>query len=382
MPSGFIPAHGGQLRELAAKFDIPETSLIDFSASINPLPPSDSLVGALCDQMRSRTILTAYPDMNYTTLRQAIADYAQVDPSAIAIGNGVMPLLDAALRALGLRKCLVPVPSFTEYRRVLRGCGTEFCALKGRDEEGFAIDATSAISELRATNAQAVLFANPQNPSGQLMSRTELLQLREASFALGVTTIVDEAFIDYVPEESLSQTAAQLHGLVVLRSLTKFFSIPGLRVAYAVARPEVRSAMESCIPVWPVDSIAAEAARLALADAISMARARDANARERSWLADALKSIGLEVFSSQVNFLLVRIPKAREGDELWRRLIIKHRVVIRCCANFEGMDEQYFRIGVRTNPENRLLVRALAEELHSKSDQQFEEPTKPKIQAD
>jgi threonine-phosphate decarboxylase len=367
MPDDFIPAHGGQLREIAAKFGVPETLLIDFSASINPLPPSDALVDALCNQIKARTVLTTYPDTNYVALKQAIGEYAQVDPSAVAISNGVMPLLDAALRALGLRKCLVPVPSFTEYRRVLRACGTECCILTGKGEEEFAIKAGRIISELNAMKPQAILLANPQSPSGRLVSERELLQLCEAAFDLGVTTIVDEAFIDYVPEQSLSQRAAQSRGLVVLRSLTKFFSIPGLRVAYAVARPDVRAAIESCIPAWPVSSIAAEAARLALEDSTSIAEARGINERERNWLADALKSLGLEVFSSKANFLLVRIAEAREGDELWRRLIVEHRVVIRSCANFEGMDERYFRIGVRTNPENRMLVRALAEELHSKS---------------
>jgi threonine-phosphate decarboxylase len=366
MPSGFIPEHGGQLRELAAEFGIPETSLIDFSASINPLPPSDALVDALCNQMQLRTILTAYPDVNYTALKQAIASYAQVDPSAVAIGNGVMPLLDAGLRALGLRTCLVPLPSFTEYRRVLRACGTECFHLTGNDAKGFAIEADKVIAELKALNAQAILLANPQSPTGQMVCRRELRQLCEVAIALGVTMIVDEAFIDYAPEDSVSQAAAQSRNLVVLRSLTKFFSIPGLRVAYAVAHPEVRIAMESSIPVWPVDSIAAEAARLALADGNAMAATRDANARERNWLADALRSLGLEVFPGKANYLLVRLAQAQDGRKLWRRLIAEHRVVTRCCANFEGMDDRYFRIGVRTNPENRILVRALAEELHSK----------------
>lgn len=367
MPNDLIPAHGGQLRELAAKFRIAETSLIDFSASINPLPPSDALVDVLCDQMRTRTILTAYPDMNYTALKRALAEYAQVDPSAIAIGNGVMPLLDAALRTLGLRKCLVPVPSFTEYRKVLRACGTECCLLKGRGEEEFAIDTGAVVSELKATNAQAVLFANPQSPIGRLMKSKEIRQLYEAAFAMGVTMLVDEAFIDYVPQESLSRAAAKLHGLVVLRTLTKFFAMPGLRVAYAVAHPEIRAAMESCIPAWPVDSIAAEAARLVVEDSALIAATRDANERERKWLADALRSLELEVFPGKANYLLVRVAHARNGRELWQTLIAKHRVVIRSCVNFEGMDEQYFRIGVRTNPENRMLVSALAEELQSKS---------------
>jgi threonine-phosphate decarboxylase len=367
MPSGFIPEHGGQLRELAAEFGIPEESLIDFSASVNPLPMSDAVIDALCNQLQKRTILTAYPDMNYTGLKQAVAEYAQVDSTAVAIGNGVMPLLDAILRALGLRTCLVPLPSFSEYGRALRACGTERFPLLGNEAKQFAIEPDRVISELKVRQVQAILLANPQNPSGKLVSRRELWQLYERAAALGVTTIVDEAFIDYVPEESLSQTATQSRNLIVLRSLTKFFSMPGLRVAYAIAHPEVRIAIESCIPAWPVDSIAAEAARLALAEGNSFAATRDANARERTWLADALASLGLEVYPGRANYLLVRLAQANDGRDLWHKLITKHRVVIRSSANFEGMDERYFRIGVRTNAENRILVRALAEELHSKS---------------
>jgi len=361
MPGDFIPAHGGQLHELAANFGVTEASLLDFSASINPLPPSDALVESLCYKLRARTILTTYPEMHYTALKQAIAKYVQVDPSMIAIGNGVMPLLGAAARALGLRKCLVPVPSFIEYPRVLGACGTERSILKGRQEDEFAIDAGRVISELKTTRAQAVLLANPQSPTGRLMSARELGQLHEEVFALGMTTIVDEAFVDYAPEASLSRTAGRSRGLIVLRSLTKFFSMPGLRVAYAIVHPQLRAEMEACIPAWPVDTIAAEAARLALADGDWIAAARDANERERNWLEDALKSLGLKIFPSRANYLLMKIDESRNGLDMWRQLIVEYRIVIRACANFVGLDEQYFRVGVRTRPSNQYLVEALAE---------------------
>ncbi len=364
MPSDFLPAHGGQLRELATEFDIPESSLLDFSASIHPLPPSDALVATLCDAIRARTILTTYPDIHYSALKRAIAEYVHVDVPAVAIGNGVMPLLDAAVRTLGLRKCLVPVPAFTEYRSILGACGTEFCALTGAPGEGFSIDTGRVFAELKATGAQALLLANPQSPSGRLMRAEELGRLHEAAFALGVTTIVDEAFIDYVPGESMSKTAAESLGLVVLRSLTKFFAMPGLRVAYAVAHPETRAAIEAFVPAWPVDSIAAEAARLALQDQASIAATRETNARERRWLADQLQSLGLRVFPSAANYLLVKTDENGNGLDLWRRLVVAHRVVIRSCANFEGLDERYFRIGVRTCFENQLLVEAMTQVLH------------------
>jgi len=365
MHSDFLPAHGGQLRELAEEFEIPEASLLDFSASIHPQPPSDALVDALCEGLRGRKILTAYPDMHYSALKKAIAAYAQVDAAAIAVGSGVMPLLAAAVCALRLRKCLVPVPAFAEYRKVLDACGAEYRTLALTPGKDFSIDVARVIAELKASGAQAVLLANPQSPSGKLMCAEQLVQLYKAALAMGAITMIDEAFIDYAPQESLSQWAAKSPGLIVLRSLTKFFAMPGLRVAYAIASPEMRAQLDSCVPAWPVGSIAADAARIVLHDHASMDATRETNARERDWLAGELQSLGLRVFPSAANYLLVKINQAWNGFEFWRRLIIEHRVVIRSCANFEGLDEHYFRIGVRTRSENQRLVHALTESLRS-----------------
>jgi threonine-phosphate decarboxylase len=365
IPSDFLPAHGGQLRELASAFNIPESSLVDFSASIHPLPPSDALVTSLCDAIRARKILTTYPDLHYSALKHAIAEYAHVAVPALAIGNGVMPLLEAAVRALGLRKCLIALPGFSGYRSILAACGTQSCALTGEYGGGFLIDPDRVIAELKATGAQAVLLANPQSPSGLVMTGEKLARLHGEASALGVTTIVDEAFIDYVPNESLCKTAVESRRLVVLRSLTKFFGMPGLRVAYVITHPEIRAAIEACVPAWPVDSIAAEAACLALQNEASIVATREINRRERRWLEDRLDALRLRVFPSAANYLMVRTNEDRGGLALWRRLVVEHGVVIRSCANFEGLNEHYFRIGVRTHPENQLLVKALRDVLRS-----------------
>ncbi len=364
MREDFLPAHGGQLRELAAEFGVPESALLDFSASIHPHPPSDVVVNSLCEALRARTILTTYPDMHYAALKEAIAKYAQVGVQAITIDSGVMPLLAAALCALRPHRCLVPVPAFAEYRKVLDTCGVECSTFTSTQDTGFVLDGARIAAELKASGAQAVLLANPQSPSGRLMPVEELLRLHEAASVLGAITIVDEAFIDYVPESSLSRWAAKNPELIVLRSLTKFFAMPGLRVAYAVSCPEVRAAMESHIPAWPVGSIAAEAARRVLQDLPSIVLTRATNARERSWVTEQLQALGLSVLPGAANYLLITIDESHNGPEFWRRLITEHRVVLRSCANFEGLDEHYFRIGVRTRSQNELLVQALKEVLH------------------
>jgi threonine-phosphate decarboxylase len=360
MPDRLLPEHGGQLRELAAQFAVPEDSLLDFSASINPLAPSDELIAKLCDHIRSRKLLIYYPDTRYVELKQALAAYAMTEAASVVIGNGVMCLLAAAIHALQIRKCLVLVPAFSEYRRVLAAAGAECFTLAVTEKDGFSIDCEQVLAKLRASRAQALLFANPQSPSGRLLPAAQLDRLREATFQLGVTTLVDEAFIDYLPEASLSGRTARLARLIVFRSLTKFFAMPGLRVAYAVAHPALRSDIEAVMPLWPVSSVAAEAARLALQDASAMASARAVNARERDWLAHQLSGLGLTVFPSSANYLLVKVADNWNGYALWQKLIVSHGIVVRSCANFEGLNEQYFRVGVRTRRDNQRLAAALA----------------------
>jgi threonine-phosphate decarboxylase len=356
-----VPEHGGQLRELASQFNIPEESLLDFSASIDPFPPRDALIDSLCESIRARKVLTSYPVTDYSELKKAIASYAGGDANAVAIGNGVMPLLAAALRAFCTRRCLVLVPAFAEYKRVLTASGVDRHTLGLHSQNGFAVDTNQVLAQLRATGAQTLLLANPQSPSGRLMPATELVELHHAASGLGVTTIVDEAFIDYVPEESLSSAAGKCAKLVVLRSVTKFFAMPGLRVGYSVSLPETRRKMEAAMPLWPVDSIAAQAARIVLLDSVGIAATLDANVRERVWLMTQLRTLGLTVFPGAANFMLIKTMDHLNGLEIWRRLIVEHGIVVRSCANFEGLNQQYFRVAVRTHSENQRLITALGD---------------------
>jgi threonine-phosphate decarboxylase len=354
-----LPDHGGQLRALAARFRVPEESLLDFSASINPFPPDDALIDTLCESLRRRKILTCYPDAEYTELKRAIARYLGFEAGSICVGNGAMSLLTAAASALDIRRCLVLVPAFSEYKRALGISGTYFTTLALSAEDGFMVDSDHVLAQVKKTGAQALLIANPQSPSGSIMPAAQLSQLQQAASDCGVTTIIDEAFIDYVPEESLAGIAVHTGKLIVIRSITKFFAMPGLRVGYAVAHPEICNSMGTAMPLWVVDSIAAEAACLVLRDTDSIKATRTINAAERDWLLDQFRMIGITVFPAAANFLLIKVDETRGGLELWRRLILDYGIVVRSCASFEGLNQQYFRVGVRTHSENKRLITAL-----------------------
>ena len=355
-----IPFHGGQLREIAYRFQVAEESLLDFSASISPVPPGETLIQALCQSLKNRRVLTQYPDTEYRDLKDAIATYARIDYSSICIANGVMSLLDAALRALHLRRCLVLVPAFGEYHRVLNACGVESPTLLLCEGNNFLLDPDLVLKEAVSSRTDAVIFANPHSPSGCLTNLRVLTELQQTLSRSGITTIVDEAFIDFCPESGFSELAGNAASLVVLRSLTKFFAFPGLRVAYAAVRPELRIKMESILPLWPVDALAAWAAQLALLDATCVRERRKANACERQWLTDQLTALGWRVFPSRANYLLIKPPGEVDGLEIWRRLIIEHRMVLRNCGTFEGLTNAHFRIAVRDRVANLALIRSLA----------------------
>jgi threonine-phosphate decarboxylase len=251
------------------------------------------------------------------------------------------------------------VPAFSEYKRALGISGTYFTTLALSAEDGFMVDSDHVLAQVKKTGAQALLIANPQSPSGSIMPAAQLSQLQQAASDCGVTTIIDEAFIDYVPEESLAGIAVHTGKLIVIRSITKFFAMPGLRVGYAVAHPEICNSMGTAMPLWVVDSIAAEAACLVLRDTDSIKATRTINAAERDWLLDQFRMIGITVFPAAANFLLIKVDETRGGLELWRRLILDYGIVVRSCASFEGLNQQYFRVGVRTHSENKRLITAL-----------------------
>lgn len=360
MASNSLPLHGGQLREISERFQVAEESLLDFSANISPIPPGELTIEALCESLRNGKVLTEYPDAEYRDLKDAIAKHARIERESICIANGVMPLLDAALRALRLRRCLILVPSFGEYQRVLNACGVEGPTFLLSEDNDFLLDPDLLLKAVLASRADAVLLANPHSPSGSLAQAPVLTELRRTLSRLGIAMILDEAFIDFCPESSISESAAHATDMVVLRSLTKFFAIPGIRVAYAVVHPEVRARMESMLPLWSVDSLAASAARLGLLDRASVRERREANTRERQWVAGQLAFLGWRVFPSRANYLLVKPLGKVDGLRIWRQLIIENRIVLRNCGTFEGLTTEHFRIAIRDRLANTLLVDTLA----------------------
>ena len=346
------PFHGGQLSQIATHFNIPQSELLDFSANINPSGPPPAVLTALHASLDDPATLTVYPDLQQTALKQAIARYTGAQLQNMIVANGFVPILEAALRTLKLQTCLLPVPAFVEYRKTLERTGT---TITPHPLTSFQYDPAAMLTQPH----DAILLANPQNPSGVCHDATTIRRLIQNAAKTNTYILLDEAFIDYTPENSLTSEINDHKNLIVFRSVTKFHAIPGLRVAYAVTHPILAAAVNERLPPWPITTLASHAAIAALADEAYAITSRRENLERRSALHQGLESLGLHVYPGAANFLLFRLPPTFNPDQFWQEMITTHHIVLRACANYETLAPSHFRTAVRTPIENGKLVHAI-----------------------
>ncbi|WP_263418170.1 pyridoxal phosphate-dependent aminotransferase [Terriglobus albidus] len=357
--SGHYPQHGGQLQSISNRFGIPVSCLLDFSANINPDGPPASVLSALRASLEEIETITAYPDLDSTNLKEAIANYSEVLPGNIIVANGFVPLLEAALRAFSIRRCLLVVPAFVEYRRTLERLGVEIEIEVASAERSFEYD----VNRMLDRGCDAILLANPQNPSGICQHPSFFERLVEEASKRNIYILLDEAFIDYVPELSLTAKAQRSANLIVFRSVTKFHGIPGLRVAYAVAHPSLATSISEALPPWPITTLASRAVIAALDDHPYALRTRSNNLERRRTLERNLRRLSLPIYPAAANFLLFRIPPEIDAFAFWQLMITEHRVVLRSCADYEGLSEGHFRVAIKTPTENNQLTVAIEKSL-------------------
>ncbi|ABA87744.1 L-threonine-0-3-phosphate decarboxylase, cobalt-precorrin-3 C17-methyltransferase and adenosylcobyric acid synthase [Syntrophotalea carbinolica DSM 2380] len=352
--------HGGHLRQLAMAAGVNPESLLDFSANINPLGPPEWLRSRISGSISS---LVHYPDPEGLALVDAACRRYGVDADEILIGNGSTELFYLLPHALGVRHALIPVPSYVDYATAADIAGLTVHTLPLTADNGFAFDfeiLETALEELKGSPV-IVPIGHPNNPTGRSL---DAQRLRALARRFPTTTfVVDEAFADFV-EDFDSLTINRPANVVVMLSLTKIFAIPGLRLGLAVASPALVRKVKSLQPPWSVNTIAQQVGEAALRDAEYIHASRTAVTALRDTLRHELEKIPyLTVYPGQANFLLLRCDRKSMDARTLANRLIKRGLAIRICENFEGLDRRFFRVAVRTEPENRQLVAALRQEL-------------------
>ncbi len=352
------PKHGGNLAWAAARAGCPASSIRDFSASINPLGPPLKVLNAIEQGLQQ---LKSYPDPDYFQLRSALAGYHQLEADYILPGNGSAELLTWASRELAQQKVTYLItPAFGDYWRALKAFNTNIFSHSLIPASPRLPVPASPLSSLLPDNPppnSGLLLNNPHNPTGMLWTRAEILPYLE-KFAL---VVIDEAFMDFLPpeqEQSLISLIADFPNLVILRSLTKFYSLPGLRIGYAIAHPTRLQRWQQWRDPWSVNILAALAAEAAIKDKEFQQQTWDWLPPARAKLFQGLASLPeLQPLEGAANFLLVQTKIS--SQQLQQTLLRQYHILIRDCLSFPELGDRYFRIAVRSPEENQQLIEAI-----------------------
>lgn len=348
-------AHGGDV--YAARED--GAAWLDFSANINPLGLPESARQAILAHVDD---VVHYPDPAARALSAALSAHAGTPVDTLVLGNGASELFYLFFAALRPRRVLLPVPAFSEYERAALSAGAEVEYFLLRERDGFALDVEKFLAAARDVQADAVVLGNPNNPTGTLTPREALVHLSERLTALGASLVVDESFLAFRADEAhftLQKDAGHLPHCFVVRSLTKFFAIPGLRLGYGVALPALKRKLDAQKDVWNVNVLAQAAGAAALGDAAYIERTRRETALHARVLEGLLKDLPgvAHVQKPSANFLLVRLEDAAKTDALLAGLKARG-ILVRDCANFPGLTKGWLRLALRTPEENERLVAA------------------------
>ena len=327
---------------------------IDFSVSVNPLPIPQEVRAALISAIEH---CASYPDIAQERLRGAVAKELHVNEDSLLFGNGASELFPAALHALKPERVLVPAPAYSGYERAARAAGAQIRYYELSRENDFRIgeDFLEAIDE----GVDLIFLTNPNNPVGNCIDAGLLERILGRCRAKDISVVLDECFIEFTDHgevRSYARRLGEFPKLLIVRAFTKFFALPGVRLGYLLTgNKDYRERIALQLPEWNVSIFAQEAGvavvreREYYSGTVALIRA------EREYLSQELGEMGIRVYPSDANFIMLYTE-----ERIWDRLLEKG-IMIRDLSDFRGLSTGYYRIGVREHADNERLVAAMRE---------------------
>lgn len=345
--------HGANVDNMAKKFGKNENDIIDFSSNVNPHIISDLGKYVLEGLEKSRS----YPDINYTNLRNNISDYIKVDSELIIPGNGATEIIYLLMKSIKRRLAILN-PTFSEYGRGAKLNNLEIIDFHLKEENNFSID----LDEIQKNmdKFDSLFICNPNNPNGKVKDLNELLDLMIENDKL---LIVDETFMEFVGEEerySLINKIEQTPNLCILKAVTKFFGMPGLRLGYGVTSNKqiIKNIYEYKEP-WTINSFAENLSNYLFKDKEYINGSKDYYINERKFMLEELRKISrLKVYDTDTNFVLIKLDDD-EANSLKLELFEKYNILIRDASNFIGLDKSYIRVAIKSHNDNKVLIESL-----------------------
>lgn len=344
------PTHGSNPHYLYRALNIPQPDrLIDLSANINPLGPPSSLKEKWSSFFEK---IHDYPDPHASTLKERIALKDNVKEESILIGNGGAEMITLVGRMLAGKNILIVQPTFSEYEQA---CQNNDCRVTYHQiDKNWGLNLPALVEKL--SKVDAVVLCNPNNPLGLCFPFDTVLQLAQACKENHCYLVIDEAFHDFWEDyQSLIPILRENKHVIILRSMTKMFAIPGLRLGYALADEGIIQLLSRIQPHWSVNTIAMLAGEECLKDKAFVKRTNDYIRIERQKLFSFFQSEGYTVSPSETNFYVLQDPNTVDQFPLFTYLL-HHGVVPRHTMNFPGLEGKWLRFAIKSESENARLM--------------------------
>lgn len=347
--------HGGNVIEISRKYNIRKSKIIDFSSNINPLGFPEGVQNLI---KRGVNEIVSYPDSSSTELKEEIARCLGIREKNILVGNGSTELIYLIARVLKPKRALIPIPTFCEYERSLHAVGCELRYVSLKEKNQFTFDMSDTFSLL--PQIDILYVCNPNNPTGVLYRKNETISLIEQAEKKGVLLVFDEAFMDFTDDESVRDEIKKRENLIVIKSLTKFFGIPGLRLGYLVSNPNIVDKISYYKEPWSVNVFAQKAGVACFKDSRFRLKTKNFIDRERTYMLDKLGKLkGLKAYDSTTNYLLIKIVKTGLSSSKLYEMMAGEGFLIRDCCSFQGLGNKFIRVAVKRRKQNNLLIENL-----------------------
>ena len=339
--------HGGNIYKLKREKGI---EVLDYSANINPLGLSDRLKEAVIENL---SCLEQYPDPDYLEMKEVIAKHNKIDAENIIVGNGATEIMFLYAKNLKPKKVLIISPTFAEYERALKTIDCEVDYFQLKEEEDFILN----IPRLKKTldnKYDLLVMCNPNNPTGKFIDKLILDDLATSCKNKGISILLDEAFIEFVDGSVDRSLVEYKHkNVFIVRALTKFFAIPGLRLGYGITfDSKLKEKIEGNREPWSVNAIAELATKALLEDREYITKSENWIKEEKCFMYKELEKIeGIKPFITETNFILVKLMNGMRVEE-FRQKMISLGVLVRDASNFNYLDDKYFRLAIKDRVNN------------------------------
>ncbi len=337
-----ISKHGGDIYSREIEYD--------FSANLNPSGMPESVKSALINSVSE---WECYPDPLCVKLRRALSEYEGFPAENIVCGNGAADLIYRLVSAVKPKKAVITAPAFSEYEKALSENGTEVVRHYLSEENGFALD--KGILNILDSSVDMLFLCSPNNPTGQLAPKNILKAVAEKCLENNIVFICDQCFLPFVSDSKNKGVREFMNEkVVILNAFTKIFAMAGLRLGYALfGSTELAERVQNAGQYWSVSTPAQLAGIAALKEKDYTEKTVQLIKTEREFLTAELKKFGFKVFDSEANFILFRCDLPLD------EMLLKEKIAIRNCGNYEGLCDGYFRIAVRGHEENTILISAI-----------------------